>query len=61
MNYKYFKDGDNEFSLNNILNAINGDINIYSLTVCPCLGTKDNSFKIENLLNGIYCVSLNKS
>ena len=25
MNYKYFKDGDNEFSLNDILNAINGD------------------------------------
>ena len=55
MNYKYFKDGDNEFSLNAIIKD-----NIYSLTVCPCLGTKDNLFKIENLINCIYCVSLNK-
>ena len=34
---------------------------MYSLTVCPCLGTENSPFKIENLLNGIYCVSLNKS
>ena len=60
MNYKYITDGDTKFSLNNILNAVNGDSAIYSLTVCPCLGIKDNSFKIENLPNGIYCVSLNK-
>ena len=39
MNEPYFKDGDNELSLNDVLNAFNGDVSYMSLTVCPCLGT----------------------
>ena len=47
MNEPYFKDGDNELSLNNILSSLNISDNYMSLTVCPCLGTENNSFKIE--------------
>ena len=35
MNYNYFKDGDNEFSLNDVL----------------CLGTKEFSRSIYNIIN----------
>lgn len=39
MKYNYFKDGDKELSLNDILSGLNvGDNNYMSLTVCPCLG-----------------------
>ena len=47
MNEPYFKDGDNELSLNNILSGLNMNVNYMSLTVCPCLGTEKGSFKIE--------------
>ena len=47
MNEPYFKDGDNKLSLNNILSGLNINDNYMSLTVCPCLGTKNSSFKIE--------------
>lgn len=47
MNYKYFKDGDKELSLNAVLSGLNISDNYMSLTVCPCLGTEDSLFKIE--------------
>ena len=47
MKYNYFKDGDKELSLNAVLNSLNINDNYMSLTVCPCLGTEDSSFKIE--------------
>ena len=47
MNEPYFKDGDNELSLNNILNCLNISDNYMSLTVCPCLGTEKGSFEIK--------------
>ena len=47
MNEPYFKDGNNKLSLNNILSGLNINDNYMSLTVCPCLGTKNSSFKIE--------------
>lgn len=58
MNEPYFKDGDNELSLNNILSGLNISDNYMSLTVCPCLGTEKSSFEIKELPNGIYCTSL---
>lgn len=47
MDYKYFKDGDNDLSLNNILSGLNISDNYMSLTVCPCLGTEKSSFEIK--------------
>ena len=47
MNEQYFKDGDNELSLNNILSSLNISDNYMSLTVCPCLGTEERSFEIK--------------
>ena len=38
MKYNYFKDGDKELSLNDILSGLNVGDNYMSLTVCPCLG-----------------------
>ena len=47
MNEPYFKDGDNELSLNNILSGLNISDNYMSLTVCACLGTEKCSFEIK--------------
>lgn len=47
MNEPYFKDGDNELSLNDILSDLNISDNYMSLTVCPCLGTEKCSFEIK--------------